>query len=148
MLRILRAALAAAAGSAVAISACYAQSAPAGHAETGAPVAGAEAPPSSSVTTVETLPPIVVQQGEPSKPPARPKKEAAARKPSTPRAPVVPNEIPQTPLQAGAGDANPLVNPGTPSAGVVPIMGAASSPGAQTATAIDVSRLEDEPLFP
>ena len=99
------------------------------------------------MTTVETLPPIVVQQGEPSKPPARPKKEAAARKPSTPRAPVVANEIPQTPLQAGAGDANPLVNPGTPSAGVVPIIGAASSPGAQTATAIDVSRLEDEPLF-
>ena len=26
-------------------------------------------------------------------------------------------------------------------------MGAANSPGAQTATAIDVSRLEDEPLF-
>jgi len=44
MLRILRAALAAAAGSAVPISVCYAQSSPAGAAETGAPVAGAEAP--------------------------------------------------------------------------------------------------------
>ena len=57
------------------------------------------------------------------------------------------SEIPPSPLEAYAQDANPLVNPGTPSAGVVPIMGAASSPGAQTATAVDVSRLEDEPLF-
>ena len=57
------------------------------------------------------------------------------------------SEIPPSPLEAYAQDANPLVNPGTPSAGVEPIMGAASSPGAQTATAVDVSRLEDEPLF-
>ena len=56
-------------------------------------------------------------------------------------------EVPPSPLDAYPQDANPLVNPGTPSAGVAPILGGASSPGAQTATAIDVSRLEDEPLF-
>ena len=150
MLRILRAALAAAAGSAVAISACYAQSAPAGHAETGAPVAGAEAPPSSSAdNTVETLPPVVVQQGEPSKPPKPGRQAKKWRRESRPRRarPWPPTEFRRRPCKRAAGDANPLVNPGTPSAGVVPILGAASSPGAQTATAIDVSRLEDEPLF-
>ena len=56
-------------------------------------------------------------------------------------------EVPPSPLDAYPQDANPLVNPGTPSAGVAPILGGASSPGAQTATAVDVSRLEDEPLF-
>ena len=152
MLRILRAALATAAASAVAISACYAQSSPAADAEAGVPAAAAEAPPSStpSNNAGETLPPVVVQQAEPPKPPkppAKPKKVASPRKPSAPREVVTAEEVPPSPLEAYPQDANPLVNPGTPSAGVAPILGAASSPGAQTATAIDVSRLEDEPLF-
>ena len=155
MFRILVAALAAAAASAVTVSACLAQSSSEGNAEAPAP-AGAEAPESISPasTTSETLPPIVVQQAEPPKPPeppAKPKKVTSPRKPSTPRAVVTATdtdtEIPLSPLDAYPQDANPLVNPGTPSAGVAPIMGAASSPVAQTATAIDVSRLEDEPLF-
>ena len=99
----------------------------------------------------ETLPPVVVQQEEPAKPPkppAKPKKVASPRKPSAPREVVTAEEVPApSPLDAFPQDANPLVNPGTPSAGVAPILGGASSPGAQTATAVDVSRLEDEPLF-
>ena len=90
MLCILRTALAAAVASTVAISACYAQSSPAGDAQAGAPAAGAGTPASSSppATTGETLPPIVVQQAEPPRPPAKPKKAAVVRKPSAPRQPV------------------------------------------------------------
>ena len=56
------------------------------------------------------------------------------------------SEIPPSPLEAYAQDANPLVNPGTPSAGRADY-GSGEQPKSQTATAVDVSRLEDEPLF-
>jgi iron complex outermembrane receptor protein len=156
MLRILCSALVAVAAYAVAVPDCYAQSSPGGDAETGSP-AVATTPESipPSPTSDEMLPPIIVQQEEPPnlpEAPAKPKKVVSPRKPSMPRAVVATSDaddaaVPSSPLEAYPQDANPLVNPGTPSAGVAPIMGAASSPAAQTATAIDVSRLEDEPLF-
>ena len=153
MLRILFAALTAVVASTVAISACHAQSSAAGDDGANAPTTGAEAPDGAAPpsTAVEALPPVVVQQEEPAKPPkppAKPKKVASPRKPLAPREVVTAEEVrAPSPLDAFPQDANPLVNPGTPSAGVAPILGGASSPGAQTATAVDISRLEDEPLF-
>jgi iron complex outermembrane receptor protein len=149
MLCILRAALTAAAACAVAISTCYAQSPPEGAVPPTPTEAEAATPESGALSDVggESLPPIVVQQVEPPKRPAPPKKATALRKPSAPRRAVPVAEPPPAPEQTATGEANPLVNPGTPSAGVVPIMGAASAPAAQTVTAVDVSRLESEPLF-
>jgi iron complex outermembrane receptor protein len=149
MLCILRAALTAAAACAVAISTCYAQSPPEGAVPPTPIEAEAATPESGALSDVggESLPPIVVQQVEPPKRPAPPKKATALREPSAPRRAVTVAEPPPAPEQTATGEANPLVNPGTPSAGVVPIMGAASAPAAQTVTAVDVSRLESEPLF-
>ena len=89
------------------------------------------------------LPPITV---EASPLPAAPKK--AAQKPQTGKAAAVsqPPVAPAVNLPP-AQSPNPLVNAGTPSAGIPPIFGNVGSPGPQSATAIDVTRLSDEPVF-
>ena len=84
MLRILRAALAAAAASAIAISACHDQSSPPPDSGGTPPAQEAELPQSGpasgtggetpSGASVETLPPVVVQQVEPPKQPPKPKR--------------------------------------------------------------------------
>jgi iron complex outermembrane receptor protein len=90
----------------------------------------------------DQLPPVTVEQKTlpppPTKAAEKPKKAKVAKAATTPAA---------QPKLAPAKLPNALVNGGTPAAATPPIFGTAGSPAAQTATAIDTTRLEKEPVF-
>lgn len=111
-----------------------------------------EAPPAAEPPAAAA--PQPVQRPADATPAAKPPKKVA-KSPAAPSAPSAPPAAPASdataesaPSGQGQGETkNPLANPGTPSAGVVPVFGIAGSPGAQTATGIDTGALSNDPLF-
>src|SRR5262249_51338839 len=115
----------------------------------------ANAQPAIAENVGELLPPIVVEQKPWSQPAAKaPKKSSAndaAKKP-----PSKDTQAAAQPLQDSAAAARiaveqmprlELVNPGSPSATVVPVAGLAGNPGAQTVTGIERDRFKNDPVF-
>jgi iron complex outermembrane recepter protein len=119
---------------------------------------GARAQDAATANAI-TLPDVTVQQApvrnaeaKPAeKPKAKARSKAVANKPSKPleAAPVVSasaNASPSTDLAAGRDAAPAAGNPGATSSAVVAVPGA-SNAGAQTATAIDMKRFAETPVF-
>lgn len=116
-------------------------------------VAQAQQPKSADAVQ---MPDVTVEQApaQPT-PKAKPRAKSAAKSKTAATVTKSPSAAAASPKSseiigassAGASSASPLIaHPGTPSAGVAGVSGA-SGAGAQTATAVDMKRFEDTPVF-
>ncbi|MEI9902160.1 MAG: TonB-dependent receptor plug domain-containing protein [Hyphomicrobium sp.] len=107
--------------------------------------AHAQQAPSPDAQKPVQLPELLVEQS--AAPPAKTKKKGPKHGDAAGRTPGAAAPVAASASATQHAAPTALANAGTPAAGVVPIFGAAGSPAAQTATAIDAGRLGNEPVF-